>query len=114
MLRVNDQDTGVHLGQVDEIHILDLIELEGEPLLCRLEKIGVLSLGCMRFPLKGYAYAVGNWCWDRATIHGRHLPVLLRELMNSRWDCIEAESSIFEIWQGGEVPTWEQLAPLIS
>jgi len=114
MLRVNDEKTGAFLGRVDQIHIGDdLMDLEGPSLECRTERVLKLVLGDLRFALKSYACCVGNWCWDRALLEIGHLPRLLQGLMDHGWDCIEAESSLFEMWQRGKVPTVEQLSALL-
>jgi len=114
MLAVNNPDNGRHTGKVGHIHIGDeLLELEGKLLTCKQDGIDVLVLGSERIPLQGYYQWVGNWCWDQAIIRAGHLTRVLRELMDNDWDCIAGESSLFEMWANGEVPTWEQLVPLL-
>jgi len=118
MLRVNSEKNGVHLGKVDQIQILDLMDLEGKLLECYAAS-GTLVIDGLRFNLKGYANWVGNWCWDQATVEHVHVPRILKALMDNGWwlneaqSEPEADSGLWEMWHRGQVPTADELLALM-
>ena len=110
MLAVNSPDTGVHTGQVRYIHIGDLMEMEGPPLVCRVEKGRLLRLGEELFQHDGYRNWVGNWCWDRVVLKNVYLLRFLRVLMDNGWECVDGMTVLFDAWASGRVPDVAHLA----
>lgn len=126
MLAVNDQD-GSPTGRVIGIEILDWITLEGpifEPdaaPVCRIEPVkdapGLhwLRISRRRFPITSYDEYVGNIMWDSARMP-RHIAADLLNYVRKldRFDCTEAESTLYEKWQDGDKLTWVDLVERID
>lgn len=102
MFAVNNPDNGLHTGKADAFDFEDLLRLEGLSITCY--RIGNISLKISRrvFPILSYGSWIGNWCWDGAQVTlqtAQDIAEYLRSL--NKFDCIQAEVSIFEAWESG-------------
>jgi hypothetical protein len=119
-LAVNDDD-GNHTGRVAVVQVVDLFELEGPGAYDHMadthcqHAAGTLTIGERSWPIDGYATWVGNIVWDCAHVSADVVAEIVNYLRTlPDWDCIEAESSLYDKWNRRELFSGGELAELDS
>lgn len=122
MLCCNDPDNGNFAEQLAGFEVGENMHFEckfwgWEPRLryvYRDQLMTAISIAGKHFPITNHRSWVGNWCWDRVHMEGRHVLDLLNWPRLRKWyDISEGETRLFNWWKAGQ--TWtDQDLRLIS
>jgi hypothetical protein len=116
MLACNDYRNGNFQGFIEQVQLLDLIELEGDPLRVSFSRgpknpLLVVEPGLL---IQTYDHKewVGNWCWDAVRLSIPDTFQLLEHLRAQHWSCLEAEVSLMDAWEN-KAPMLEYLREVV-
>lgn len=113
-LLCNDPRNGLFTGRVEALNVgpnmsLQSTRFEWGPRLRYLSNetpLAGIAIARKHFPIVGYKYGAGNWCWDRVLMKDAHATELLNWLRPKGWfDLDEAEERLFNWWQCGKAFT---------
>ncbi len=102
MLAVNDNN-GNFTGELEEVDISDVIRIDCNEEPPRIEyhlPLSRIFVGSEVYEIISFRGWVGNMVWDAVRMKTGDAVRLLEQLRKEGWYCEEAESTLFDAWDG--------------